>query len=368
MALYENPPQGFRDIDHARNSVNDFLKGLIQVNKGNKISATGRTNSAIFRAIVENEVRGVFGYYLRCSNCKNLGKGCLRLKCTARAVGSYEFDDESIQRINEIYQLNEKCRNINSPIIDHMISSSLFTTDPSSSIATFNFPDEEKEEEAVTIVDDFISYYDRGGLTNSSSSSSPDTTSGSNSNARVDNFSPPSSPILTLDSLVYVATPENSVHGIGNNEGMHNSSAVAISPSDWGSAFAVIGGKRTLEEAAADFEFRSELNNTDIPPAVRSRLLTLWEQHGPQNASIRKPAFSLGKLLAERQKLRAGDKPGLIPETSSTATVAITAAATEEAREVVGKVEAGDLLASDLKNLKIADDASPIAATVEVSD
>ena len=174
MAYYNNPPEGFRDIDHARNSVNEFLKGLIQVNKGNKITATGRTNSAIFRAIVENEVRGVFGYYLRCSNCKNQGKGCLRLKCTARAVGSYEFDDESIQRINEFFRSNEKCRNINSPIVDHVISSSLFTTDlSSSSIATFNFPDEEKEEEAVTIVEDFISYYDRGRLENSSSSSSP---------------------------------------------------------------------------------------------------------------------------------------------------------------------------------------------------
>jgi hypothetical protein len=167
-----------------------------------------------------------------------------------------------------------------------------------------------------------------------------------------------------LDSLVYVATPENSVHDIGNNEGMssmHNSSAVAISPSDWGSAFAVIGGKRTLEEASADYEFRSELNNSDIPPAVRSKLLTLWEQHGPQNASIRKPAFSLGKLLVERQKLRAGDKPDLIPETTSTATVATTEGAAE-------KMEAGDLLASDLKNLKIADDSSPVATTAAVSE
>ena len=168
---YENPPLGFKDIDHARNSVNDFLQGRIQVNKGNKVTATGKIDRAIFQAILEKDVSGVFGYYFRCSKCKNKGDGCLRLKCTARAVGSYEFDDESIQRINEVFRLNDNCRSLSPPIIEHMISSSLFTTGPSSNssaTAIFNVRD---EEEAETIVEEFKSQSRLGSSSNNSSSS-----------------------------------------------------------------------------------------------------------------------------------------------------------------------------------------------------
>ena len=159
-----------------------------------------------------------------------------------------------------------------------------------------------------------------------------------------------------------MATPETGVGNIDDNGSVvsgskHNggsSSAVSISPSDWGSAFTAIGGKRTLPEATADYEFRLELNNPSIHPATRMRLLTLWEQHGPQgpqSCSIRKPTFSFGKLLAVRQSDRTGvDKPARTT----------TAPHVDVAVELV---EAGeDLLASELKNLKIAD-AVPATGT-----
>lgn len=97
---FQNSAEGFSDIDTALSAVKIFLQDgnpNIQFTKGNEVFAPQKYMH-IYIAIINSEGgSGKFGQYFQC-------KGYPKLKCTARAVGQYEFDKKSIQNINAIFQ------------------------------------------------------------------------------------------------------------------------------------------------------------------------------------------------------------------------------------------------------------------------
>lgn len=154
--------------------------------------------------------------------------------------------------------------------------------------------------------------------------------------------SPP--PACMLDSLVCARTPETSNRFSNSN----SDSSPPIDASDWLYAEHLLSGKRTPEGARADTEFRRVLN--EVPPSVRAKLLPLWEQYGPQSASIRRPTFSLSRLLlASRPQ---DDRAVNNSEADQTdRAMAVTASDSETAKKAL---EDDDCLSSEMKNLKIA--------------